>query len=87
MEKETAAFITYLDERLKVAESSSPEAVDEIDYLGYFLANGNLDMSKDLKRANSTMIIGFSERIDRWYSYLRGEVAKAEKPILKKRIS
>lgn len=87
LEKETAAFITYLDERLKVAEISSPEALDEIDYLGYFFENGSLDMPRDLKTANSTLIIGFSEKIDRWYSYLRGEVAGAERPVLKKRIS
>jgi hypothetical protein len=87
LEKETAAFVTYLDERLRVAESSSLEAVDEIDYLGYFLENGNLDTPKDLKSANFTLITGFSEKIDRWYSYLRGEVTKAEKPALKKRFS
>lgn len=85
LEKETTAFVTYLNERLKVAETSNLEAIDEIDYLGYFFENGNLDRLKDLKPANSTQIIGLSEGIDRWYSYLRGEVAKAEKPVFKRR--
>ena len=67
-----------------VAKSSSLEAIDEIDYLGYFLENGNLDRLKDLKPATFTFIHGFSEGIDRWYSYLRGEVTYAEKPVLKK---
>lgn len=84
LEKERDAFITYLNERLMVAKSSSLEAIDEIDYLGYFLKYGNLDRLKDLKPATFTLIHGFSEGIDRWYSYLRGEVAQAEKPILKK---
>lgn len=86
MEKNTAAFITYLNERLKVAESSTLEAIDEIDFLGYFFEYGNLERLKKLKPANSALIIGFSEGIDRWYSYLRGEVAEAEKPVLKKKI-
>ena len=86
MEKDTAVFIAYLNERLKVAESSNLEGVDEIDFLGYFFEYGNLDRLKKLKPSNSTLIIGFSEGIDRWYSYLRGEVAKAEKPVLKKKI-
>ena len=84
LEKERDAFITYLNERLMVAKSSSLEAIDEIDYLGYFLENGNLDRLKDLKPATFALIHGFSEGIDRWYSYLRGEVAQAEKPVLKK---
>jgi len=85
MEKNTAAFITYLNERLKVAESSTLEGVDEIDFLGYFFEYGNLDRLKKLKPANSTLITGFSEGIDRWYSYLRGEVSIAKKPVLKKK--
>jgi len=72
LEKERDAFITYLNERLMVAKSSSLVAIDEIDYLGYFLENGNLDRLKDLKPATFTLIHGFSEGIDRWYSYLRG---------------
>ena len=86
LEKERDAFITYLDERIMVAKSSSLEAIDEIDYLGYFLENRTLDRVQDLKPAAFTLIHGFSEGIDRWYSYLRGEVAHAEKPVLKKRI-
>lgn len=81
---ERESFITYIDERIKVAENSAIEAIDETDYLGYFLENGNLGRLKNLEPSNSTLIVGFSEGIDRWYSFLRGEVSKSEKPVLKK---
>ena len=67
-----------------VAKSSSLEAIDEIDYLGYFFENGNLDRLKKVEAATLVMIHGFSEEIDRWYSFKRGEIENAEKPVLKK---
>lgn len=87
MKNDTGAFITYLNERLKVAENSTLEASDELDFLGYFFEYGNLERLKKLKPAIFTQIIGFSEGIDRWYSYLRGEVTEAEKPALKRKAS
>lgn len=82
----STVFIKYLDERLKVAESSTLECVDELDFLGYFFEYGTLNKLKEMKPANSSLIIGFSEGMDRWYSYLRGEVSTAEKPSLKKKL-
>ena len=84
LEKDPESFIRYLEERLRVAENSTIEAVDEIDYLGYFLENGNLRKQKNMAGGDIVQIIGYSEEIDRWYSYLRGEIKNAEKPVLKK---
>jgi Nuclease-related domain. len=84
LEKDPESFIRYLEERLRVAENSTIEAVDEIDYLGYFLENGSLRKQKNMVGADIVQIIGYSEKIDRWYSYLRGEIKNAEKPVIKK---
>ena len=85
LEKDKNGFINYLNERRTVARHSSLEAMSELDYFGYYLDYGNLKKLKKLKPATSVFIQGFSEEIDRWYSYLRGEVKYAEKPALGKK--
>lgn len=84
LENQSEAFISYLDQRIEVAANYDLKAVDEIDFLGYFLEHGNLNKEANLKILKNPLIIGYSEKIDRWYSYLRGEVEATEKPMLKK---
>ena len=83
LEKQTNAFLKYLDERIEVERENTLQAIDELDYFGYFLDHGSLAKEKNLKDLKSLLIHGYSEKIDRWYSYLRGEVKSAEKPTLK----
>lgn len=83
LEKQTNAFLKYLDERIEVERKNNLQAIDELDFFGYFLDHGSLAKEKDLKNVKSPLIHGYSEKIDRWYSYLRGEVKSAEKPKLK----
>lgn len=84
LEKETGAFIKYVDQRIEVAKNDDLTAIDELDFLGYFLEHGHLTKSEDLKSIQSPLIHGYSEKIDYWYSFLSGEVESAEKPVLKK---
>ncbi len=84
LEADPDGFIKYLSERLQVAENSAIDAVDEIDYLGYFMEKGDLKKTREMSAGDYVQIIGFSEKIDRWYSYLRGEVENADKPSRKK---
>ena len=83
LEKQTDPFLKYLDERIKVERENDLQAIDELDFFGYFLDHGNLAKERSLKNLKSPIIHGYSEKIDRWYSYLRGEVGQAEKPALK----
>ena len=46
----------------------------------YYLENGNLTKPESIDILSSPLIHGFSEKIDRWYSYLDGDIAFAEKP-------
>lgn len=74
-------FIDYISERIRLSKNIDIRAIDELDYLGYYLENGSL--TKDKETGNSLvppMVVGFSENIDRWYSYLNSEVGSAEKP-------
>jgi hypothetical protein len=84
LENQPENFIQYLDERIKIAMTSDLQTTDELDLLGYFLKNGNLDIEKDLKGAKGVFIHGYSEEIDKWYSYQRGEIKSAKKPMLSK---
>jgi hypothetical protein len=84
LENEPKIFIHYLDQRFQLAMTSGLQAIDELDLLGYFFENGHLKIDKNQKSAKGIFISGYSEEIDRWYSYLRGEVASAKKPTLKK---
>ena len=52
-------------------------------FLGYFLENGNLVKGKEFKSNESLLFHCYGEKLDRWYSCLRGEVRKAEKPCVK----
>jgi hypothetical protein len=58
------------------------KAFDELDYLGYFLAYGNLTKTENIKKLKSPFIHGYSEKIDRWYYYLSGYIGQAENPVL-----
>lgn len=73
-------FIDYISERIRLSKDNDIRAIDEIDYLGYYLENGSLTKDKDIKVRGVPLINGYSDKIDRWYSYLRGEVEFADKP-------
>jgi len=77
-------FIDYLDQRIEVSRKYELKAIDEIDFFGYFLEHGSLSKGHDLQIVESPLIHGYSEKIDRWYSYLRGEVETAERPVRKR---
>jgi 6-pyruvoyl-tetrahydropterin synthase len=81
------AFINYLNSRIQVAQTETIGASDELDFLGYFLEKGNLNVMPEIKPTGPCLIEirGFSEKIDRWYSFKRGEIKSAEKPIMRKR--
>jgi len=51
-----------------------------IDALGYYLDTGFLTKEKGIESRTIPTIIGYTEKIDKWYSYLRGEIDFAEKP-------
>jgi rhamnogalacturonyl hydrolase YesR len=64
--------------------TSDLQTTDELDLLGYFFEHGDLRKEEYLKDVSGGLFIhGYSEKIDRWYSYLSGEVKSAEKPMLK----
>jgi hypothetical protein len=84
LESEPKIFIRYLDQRIQLAMNSRLQAIDELDLLGYFFENGHLEIDKNQKSAKGIFISGYGEEIDRWYSYLRGEVTSAKKPTFKK---
>ncbi|KKG13085.1 hypothetical protein [Methanosarcina sp. 2.H.A.1B.4] len=73
-------FIEYVLERVRLGKENDIVAMDELDYLGYYLENGSLTKTEDIDSLTIPNIIGYSEDIDKWYSYLRGEVDFAEKP-------
>lgn len=73
-------FTDYVSERVRLSKDNDIKSIDELEYLGYYLQNGSLTKEKDIKGKTIPMIIGYSEEIDKWYSFLRGEVEFAEKP-------
>ena len=73
-------FVEYLKERIDLNKNQEIKALDELDFLGYYLENGSLKKFEDLISSASPLINGFQENIDRWYSYERGEIGFAEKP-------
>lgn len=73
-------FIEYVSERVRLGKDNDIVAMDELDYLGYYLENGSLTKTEDIEGRTIPKIIGYSEDIDKWYSYQRGEVEFAEKP-------
>ena len=73
-------FIDYVSERVRLSKDNDIKSIDELDYLGYYLQNGSLTKEKDVEGKTIPMIIGYSEKIDEWYSYLQGEIEFAEKP-------
>ncbi len=77
-------FFDYLTQRIKISKNYELKSSDELNFLGYYLTNGSLSKTKDIKEFQSPLIHGYSEDIDRWYAYLRGEVKSAKKPRKKK---
>lgn len=73
-------FIEYVSERVRLGKDNDIVAMDELDYLGYYLDNESLTKTEDIDGRTIPKIIGYSEDIDKWYSYQRGEVDFAEKP-------
>jgi hypothetical protein len=77
-------FIDFLIQRVKISKNYELKANDELDFLGYYLANGSLEKSEDIKKLQGPLIYGYSEEIDRWYDYLAGKVKSAKKPTKKR---
>jgi len=87
LENQSAIFVDYLENRLQVSLTNELKTSDELDFLGYFLKYGNLKKNAEMKKAKGaiTLIHGFSESIDKYYSFKRGEIDFAEKPVLEVR--
>jgi len=79
-------FMDYLKQRIKINKDYELKAGDELDFLGYYLTHGSLSKTDDIKKNQSPLIHGYSENVDKWYAYLRGEVKSAKKPAKKKDI-
>ncbi|WP_292462326.1 SEC-C domain-containing protein [Methanolobus sp.] len=77
-------FIKYLIERVNLEQTREISSLDEIDFLGYFLNHGTLSKTSDLPPSKFTLIHGYSSGIEKYYSYLQGEIDHAEKPMRKK---
>jgi len=73
-------FVEYVSERVRIETEKDIVAMDELDYLGYYLQNGSLSKEMDIESRQIPQIVGYTEDIDRWYSYQRGEVDFAKKP-------
>jgi hypothetical protein len=73
-------FVEYVSERVRIETEKDIVAMDELDYLGYYLQNGSLSKEMDIESRQIPQIVGYTEDIDRWYSYQRGEVGFAKKP-------
>lgn len=73
-------FVDYLSERIRLNYDMEIKSGDELDFFGYFLKYGSLSKAKDIEGKTIPTIIGYTEDIDRWYSYERGEINFAEKP-------
>jgi hypothetical protein len=73
-------FIGYVSERVRLSKDNDIRAIDELDYLRYYLDTGFLTKEKGIESRTIPTIIGYTENIDKWYSYLRGEIDFAEKP-------
>jgi hypothetical protein len=56
---------------------------DELDYLGYFEKNGSLIKPTGKNDFDTLLLHGYSEKIERWYSYKRGEIEQAEEPSIR----
>ncbi|WP_445474541.1 hypothetical protein ACT9XH_09190 [Methanococcoides methylutens] len=72
-------LIEYVSESVRLEKDNDIVAMDELDYLGYYLENGSLTKTEDIEGPTNPNILGYSENIDTWYSYQRGEVDFAEK--------
>jgi len=80
--KGNESFIDYLDQRIEIIKTIDLKAVDELDFIGYYSDYGSLTKTENIKAITSPLIHGYSEKIDRWYSYLNGDIEYAEKPTL-----
>jgi hypothetical protein len=78
-------FIKYLQERISLNRKQEISSFDEIDYFGYFLKHGTLSKTSDLPKSEDTIIVnGYSSDIERYYSFLQGEIEYAKKPVRNK---
>ncbi|WP_342305009.1 SEC-C domain-containing protein [Methanolobus sp. ZRKC5] len=77
-------FIKYLIERNNLELNQEISSLDEIDFLGYFLEHSTLSKTSDLPKSDITLLNGYSSNIEKYYSYLQGEIEYAEKPVRKK---
>ena len=73
-------MVEYIRERTELPKTDSVEAIDEIDYLGYFLDNGNLAIGISSDRV---LLSGYDQKISYWFDYLAGVRGKVEKPKIK----
>lgn len=76
-------FLDYIKQRIEINKRNKIRSADELDYLGYYFEHGSLTQAKDFKNLNNPLIHGYSEAIDRWYSFKNGEIKFAEKPKMK----
>ena len=75
-------FIKYLLERINLNQTQEISSHDdEIDFLGYFLKHGNLSKTSNLPKSGEAMIYGYTSEIEKYYSYLQGEIEYVEKPV------
>jgi len=74
-------FVNYLQERINLNKKQEISSFDEIDYFGYFLKHGTLSKMSDLPKSGEAIIYGYSLDIEKYYSYLQGEIEYVEKPV------
>ncbi|GAH87145.1 unnamed protein product, partial [marine sediment metagenome] len=68
-------FLDYLNHRIENEKKGEIYSSDEVDYLGYYLAFGNLKQPVIEKKSNFPIYItGFSIDIDRYYSHVSGKI-------------
>ncbi len=78
--EEPGDIIDYIKQRVELNKTYEIRSEDELDFLGYFLENGNLHIMENTKGIKHPLIHGYSEIIDKWYAYRAGQINKVEKP-------
>jgi hypothetical protein len=75
-----ARFLHYVNRRLSVEKTTFELHGDELDLLGFYLAQGMYFTSEEFRDANSLMLSGFSDEIDAYVHRKYDKHEQVERP-------
>lgn len=75
-------FLHYLQRRIKVNDYPQFRAIDELDFLMFYLNDGLFVEDINLKDVSMFTLGGYTEKLDRYYDFKAGYVSSGEKPKL-----